>query len=383
VGARLRSAYRVGSTLSGGLDSSSVTCTARSSLLASRRSRTLQTFSLVFPSLPAEDLRVIDERPYINSVLDLGELDSHLIRADELSPMQDTERIHCHLDEPNGAPNLYLHWAIYQSAKQHQVRVMLDGFDGDSAVSHGYDRLSDLARGLRWWPLWRELDMLARHQNAGVQRRHLASELCLKPLIPTWAAFGNAGVANLIDPAFARGVSAEARVRRLTREPGRWSSNTRTRHAHSLRGGIYAHTLSVAERASAAFGVEARYPFFDRRVIEFCIGLPAEQKLGQGWSRLVLRRGMRGVLPEQVRWRHGKGNLSPNFRRGLLGADRARLDQVIEGGTPPLGPYVDPAAASAAYRRLRENPLDSAHDSVSIFSAVNLALWLDSTGLRP
>src|SRR5205085_7653995 len=55
-------------------------------------------------------------------------------------------RVLWHLDEPHSAPNLYLHWGIYEAASNSGVRVVLDGFDGDTAVSHGFGRLTGLAR---------------------------------------------------------------------------------------------------------------------------------------------------------------------------------------------------------------------------------------------
>ena len=87
VRCRLRSAFPIGSTLSGGLDSSSITCTARKLLAGSDRE--LHTFSAIFPNLPKSDLARIDERYYMNVVKSGGSLKSHDIRADLLDPLLD------------------------------------------------------------------------------------------------------------------------------------------------------------------------------------------------------------------------------------------------------------------------------------------------------
>jgi asparagine synthase (glutamine-hydrolysing) len=100
VRARLRAELPVGATLSGGLDSSSVVCMARQ--LASTRA--LPTFSLVFPTLPAEELKLIDEREYIEHVLRRPGLDPHFVRGDLLNPLADLSRVLWHLDEPHVAP---------------------------------------------------------------------------------------------------------------------------------------------------------------------------------------------------------------------------------------------------------------------------------------
>ncbi len=182
VRCRMRSAYPVGAALSGGLDSSSIACLARDASPSP-----VHTFSLVFPDLPAEDRRVIDERAPIQAVLDTGGFEPHYIHADRLSPMGQVDRIHFHLDHANFAPNLYLHWAMYEAAHASGVRVFLDGFDGDSTVSHGFERLTELAQTLRWRTLWREANLLSQHQLKGIPPRRIVKEYCAKPLTPRWA----------------------------------------------------------------------------------------------------------------------------------------------------------------------------------------------------
>jgi asparagine synthase (glutamine-hydrolysing) len=389
VRCRTRSAFPVGSSLSGGLDSSSVACVARRTKAAEGP---LHTFSLIFPSLPAEDQRLIDERPHMEAVLATGGFEPHFIQADRLSPMWQLDRMHYHLDHANCAPNLYLHWAMYDCARQNGVRVFLDGFDGDSAVSHGFERLTELAQTLRWPTLWRELKLLSRYQLAGIRPMRIAREYCMKPLAPRWAFLiwhclrgrrREAMAENLlISRELRRQTGIEQRARAML-EPGyRWSLRRSARECHkgSITQALYSFTLEVADKASAAFGVEARYPFFDRRVLEFCLAIPAEQKLGQGWNRWILRRAMDGILPKAVQWRPKKGNLSPNFYRRLLDFERATLEQVLQGDSPDLARYLDPAAMRAVYREYQKHHARSRGESIQLFAAVNLAIWLRSRG---
>ena len=85
--------------------------------------------------------------------------------------------------------------------------------------------------------------------------------------------------------------------------------------------------------------------------MELCLALPADQKLRGGWSRLVMRRAMAGLLPEEVRWRSSKATLAPNFKRRLLGNDRNVLTEMIIEQPGPLEEYVDLAALRRAYDR--------------------------------
>jgi asparagine synthase (glutamine-hydrolysing) len=136
-------------------------------------------------------------------------------------------------------------------------------------------------------------------------------------------------------------------------------------------------TLDLADRSAAAFGVETRYPFFDRRVIEFCLGLPEEQKFAGGWPRLLLRRAMDGILPPEIQWRTTKANLSPNFHRRFGAVDIARRDHFEGAG---LSRYLQPdrVREMAARYRARGDGHDMKVEALTLFRASIFAEWLDS-----
>ena len=390
VRCRTRSAFPVGAALSGGLDSSSVACAAAG--MIPDQSAPLRTFSLIFPSLPEKDLRQIDERPQIQAVLAGGRFAPQFIEADRLSPLWQVDRMHFHLDHANYAPNLYLHWAMYDAAQKQGVRVFLDGFDGDSTVSHGFERLTELAQTLHWSTLWRETRMLSQNHLSGIAPRRILKEYCVKPLAPAWAyrlrtllrTRGRKLQAGsiFINPDFKLRTGIEERARRLLREQTRWTLTRTARETHcmGLNQALYAYTLEIADKASAAFGIEARYPFFDRRLMEFCVALPAEQKLGHGWNRWIQRRAMTGILPPDIQWRPRKGNLSPNFYLRLLDFERDRLEEVSLRGTKELAPFVDAGAIRAAYQAYENSHSRGQGEGIQLFATVNLALWLRSSG---
>lgn len=391
VRCQTRSRFPVGAALSGGLDSSSIACAARD---ITAQSGPLHTFSLIFPGLPESDLRLIDERPYIQTVLDTGGFQPAFIEADRLSPMGQIESMHFHLDHANYAPNLYLHWAMYQAARERGVRVFLDGFDGDATVSHGFERLTEMAQTFRWGALRHEIGMLSRNHLAGIRPRRIFKEYCIKPLAPRWVHLAAHWLNGRKREARSENIFISSELKRRTHiverahdllgSQLRWSITRTARQNHwlSLNQALYAYTLEVADKASAAFAIEARYPFFDRRLMEFCLALPAEQKLAQGWNRWVQRRAMAGILPDQIRWRPRKGNLGPNFYRRLLDFERNRLEAVALGGAPELEPYVDARTMRAAYQEYANNQSRGQGECLQLFAAVNLALWLRSARIE-
>ena len=420
VRARLSTDQRIGATLSGGLDSSSIVCEARRRLTnQGSRGPELHTFSLVFPDVPDDDLKLIDERAFAERVTSGGGLHAHFVRGDRLSPLGDVRRMLWHVDEPFFAPNLYLHWGLYGAARASGIRVLLDGFDGDSVVSHGLGRLNSLARARRWDAFETEvrafaghrrmdpttvlphfglpyLSELARHGRAiawldaarqlgrrfGVSRRQLAVEHGLLAVMPRMVATLWRGVrvgpeaesSVLRGPVSRRIARAERAARRAEARP----VTERELHRHGLAQPAYQLTLEIADKAAAAFGIEPRYPFFDRRLIEFCLGLPEEQKFGGGWPRLLFRRAMEGVLPPEIQWRATKANLSSNFHRRFLEADQARVDGM---DFRAIASYVDVDALGRALRRYRSEWKrgDSDAEGCLLFRTSVLTAWLSES----
>lgn len=384
VHCRLRSAFPVGATLSGGLDSSAIVCTARN-VLAGRTDQSLHSFSAIFPDMPAKDLRKLDERRYVAAVVETGGVDAHYVHADTLSPLIDLDRVLWHQDEAINAPNLYMHWGLYSAAHQQGVRVFLDGLDGDTTVSHGWTYLAELLWRGRWRTLATEVTAVARRYPAYSPQR-IGWEFGLRPLIPPQVLqFGAMmrgrtqpvwGADTAINPVFARRIGLETRVRDLQQHAMRTTHTARDAHWQGLTAPLIPYTLELADKAAAAFALETRYPFFDRRLVEFCLALPPEQKLHQGWTRTVMRRALDGILPPEVQWRTTKANLSPNFKRNLLVCERNRIEQIIFRQPQLIEPYVDMPALRAAYHRYVAQPMHSEQDAFMVYRSVVLATWL-------
>jgi asparagine synthase (glutamine-hydrolysing) len=415
VRARLVGPELVGATLSGGLDSSSIVCVARD--LGEAR-QPLPTFSLVFPSLPESELEAIDERRFMDAVAQGGGIESHVVRADLLSPFADIDRVLWHVDEPHPAPNLYLHWGMYAAARARGVGVLLDGFDGDSAVSHGFGRLNGLASTDRWSEFETEVRAHAHHRGFparavlrhyglphlsglarsgewrrwwratreigsrfGLSRRHLALRHGFAPIAPSWTREAWRAVRGR--PAVeASMLSAELRSMIAPEGSDRSAASAATQteremHAAGLAQPLYQLTLEIADKCARAFGIEPRYPFFDRRLIEYCLALPDEQKFAGGWPRYAFRRAMEGILPPEIQWRATKGNLSPNLDRAMRTTDRSVLD-ALTSANPRVDRYVDRGALTRVARRYLASSKWGHPDGLKLFRAGVLTRWIDA-----
>ena len=357
VRCRLRSVYGVGSLLSGGLDSSSIVCVARR-LLAESTGGPLHTFSGVF-----DERSECDERPYIQSVVAQGGIEPHYVHPDRLNPIADAERVMGYLDEPVYAPNLFMHAALWESAREEGLRVVLDGFMGDGTVSYGDSYLCELALSGHWLKLKRELEALHRITGLPGWAPGAYSRWFLRTLIPdgcrtAWNTVRHRPEPPLfsqhnptVHPDLARRVDLNDRLRRFQSTSVRLNRSARHDHYLALVSGMIPSTLEVAEKMAQTYSIETRFPFADRRLVEYCLALPGDQKLGGGWDRLIVRRSLASILPDKIRWRVGKADLSSNFDHTLLEYGGDYVAHVLGSSQEILEPFIDVPALQKSWKR--------------------------------
>jgi asparagine synthase (glutamine-hydrolysing) len=207
-------------------------------------------------------------------------------------------------------------WALYRDMRRDGVIVSLEGHGGDELLA-GYDLhiLLALMRGggILAEPR-RTLDLIdtMKQMYAPGQSEQPVNKLLLAALtIPRLRA-----VARRLRPS--QRVLAET-IRRHSFEP-----NTATEESCAeeqaidalgpLTGALYRsfhrHSLPRILRNFDAYamshGIEARMPLLDWRVVCYGFSVPDESKAAQGYSKRLLREAMRGVLPEAVRLRRHK-----------------------------------------------------------------------------
>ena len=389
VHCRMRSALPVGSFLSGGLDSSSIACVARN-LLRERNGQPLPTFSLVY-----DRIKECDERRYINAVLAQGGFEPYFLSGDYLTPLNELENVCGWQDRVSIAPGSPSSLGMYDLIKHSGVRVIFDGHDGDNAVSYGYGVLDELAQAGHWFALAAEARQLAPFvqmsqwkiikayvrkyrwrplmQNHSTLRR--ADQIRRRLAQPTsdrsWNVTDHTARRELINKNLARRTNAVERYKASNQTRPNSEHIAREEHYQAITNGVQSLGLEENNSTAAAFGLEARYPFWDKRLIEYCLSLPAAQKCFRGWNRVVMRRAMDRVLPNEVCWRREKTDFTANFLDGLS-RDRDRLRQLIFADSEVVSHYFEMSALQKAYARF-----DSRRDDDDSFEARSAAriLW--------
>ncbi|MGH7247016.1 MAG: asparagine synthase-related protein, partial [Pseudomonadota bacterium] len=134
---------------------------------------------------------------------------------------------------------------------------------------------------------------------------------------------------NPLTREFARRIHLADRVRVEESAP-KFPSFAQRDIYHTFTAGWLAHPLEMNDRWAAARGLELRCPFLDRRLFEFALAIPEDQRNRSGVERYVVRNAMRGILPEEIRTRRVKATYASCFPETLEKAGGARVFEAME-----------------------------------------------------
>jgi asparagine synthase (glutamine-hydrolysing) len=340
VRCRLRAVGPVASTLSAGLDSGAVAAVAAREL--SRVGRPLLALTWrPAGTFPVVHHMIADEWAGASEVAGRYPNIEHVaVTAGDGCLLRPMSALHQGMNRPVGGPlALPLVWAMAEQIRSRGGRVLLTGSAGNFSMSyHGLDRLPAMLRAGRLAPLAREI--WAHRVRPGGIREALKRSLSLRlpgTIRRTLLSLGRQRrpefAPPLINAAFAR---AHGLASARHHQPA-WSTDGWVMRTASLLG--YDDLGSRTTGTLAALGFEDRDPSRDIRVVEFCLAVPDDQFLRHGQRRWLIRRAMRGLLPEAT---------LDETRRGLQVADWPRV----------IAPHLQ--TFSACIDELERNPLASA-----------------------
>lgn len=344
---RLKSDVPVGSSLSGGLDSSAIVC-----LMAKKRENPVHAFSSCFEN-PA-----YDERKYLEKVLKKTGAEKHLVFPQAKDFWGEIESLVTQQDEPFGSTGLYAQWRVMREARAFKIPVLLDGQGADELLG-GYPRykvnraLSEFRRG----------NLLALFQTplafpASVflslplsMRRKVLDFLPYKRFLRAEAAVKNSeGTSSYIAERCEDQTSLN---RTLVRDLTRYKLPA---------------LLRYEDRNSMKFSVETRLPFLDYRLVEFAVGLEERAKIDDGVSKKILRDAMRGILPKEIENRRDKmGFVTPDKEWFNEGREFiSKLFNLPEACA--VSPWVDT-------RAFKDRAAQGGKWDLFFWRVVNLELW--------
>jgi asparagine synthase (glutamine-hydrolysing) len=386
---RLRSDVAVATSLSGGLDSSAVACTiaelARRGHVEHAPEDWQRAFIAQFPGSS------LDETAFADAVVKSTGLRAHYHPVDDTEAVIRIERLLFDYEGIYWVP-LLGPWSIYREMRSSGIRVSLDGHGADELIG-GYHFFVERALDAvmtKNFDFQRYLDLKAVLQGlvggsgqvtrAGIlgdinwlMRRQLQRLHLIEPLRGAarrahglWQRLANtvsSGSGNQMSSAAVPPPLVEPALRNFPGATSLYNEESDPRVAGMtplssmlfswFHGSVLPTILRSYDRASMAHGIEVRMPFLDWRLVTYGFALPETSKIGDGYTKRVLREAMRGLMPEGIRLRTNKiGFTTP-------------LDQWARGALKPW--LLD----TVADRRFQESPVWNAR---SVRSSVERAV---------
>ncbi|MEY2917197.1 MAG: hypothetical protein RIS73_911 [Bacteroidota bacterium] len=302
---RLRSDVAVGTSLSGGLDSSSILSTMQQSKVNPHE---IKTFSAVFPDFEK------DESHYINILTGKFGLQNFKIQPTADNLINDFEKLCYHQEEPFQSSSIYAQYKVFELAKHHDIKVLLDGQGADEILA-GYHKYIP----------WFLQEVLSRHklgaaqkEKKALQNNHLAFSWNLKNY---FAAFLPLHAAMQLEKNEYHKIIHQPDINPefLKLQRGReWEGIHKPvvtklndiLHFNTIESGLE-ELLRYADRNSMAHGREVRLPFLDHKLVEFIFSLPSNLKIHNGCTKWLLRKAMDKKLPDEIVWRKDKIGYEP------------------------------------------------------------------------
>lgn len=372
---RLQSEVPLGTCLSGGLDSSSIVCMINKLILEHGVNLAVigerqKTFSACF------DDKACDEREFIKAVIDKTNVETNCVFPDgkrlfDLAPKFIEDQ-----GEPVAGTSQWAAWLVMRMVRERGVTVVLNGQGADEILA-GYSsyfnaNFKDLFKTLRFFQLKRELELFAEYQ--GYSKKWLTKEVIkhFNPVHPfRWKRRFLCEKTNPF-PSWLNQDFTQVYGHTIVEIP-KYKGYMDQSLYHFLTFERLPSLLRYEDRNSMVFSVEARLPFLDYRLVEYCFSLPSEQKIRDGKGKIVLRNAMKGIIPNKVQERIVKIGFATPENTWFRNDCRKEIEEIINSKSFREKGYFNGDAVMRHFQGfVKGEPVNPR----PIWKYLNLELWL-------
>ncbi|MFN4993126.1 MAG: asparagine synthase (glutamine-hydrolyzing) [Bacteroidota bacterium] len=300
---RLRADVKIGSCLSGGLDSSCIVGLINDELKLSGLNHLQETVSAC-----ATDIR-FDEQEFIDVIISEKQIVNHKLFPSFKVFTDKVAALTWHQDEPFGSTSIFAQWEVFNEAANHGLIVMLDGQGADESLA-GYDQYYQvyLSQLLAQFNIISFLQLFPF-----VKKRLKVSSFKLLGIVA--ASLLPNGMAKKLRQKNNQNNHSYLRAEVWNHYHGFDFAIYRNVKAFSadMLGGLHvSKLLRYEDRNSMAHSIESRVPFLDFRFVEFIMSLPVSFIVHKDINKKVLRDSMKGIVPDKILERRDKkGFLTP------------------------------------------------------------------------
>lgn len=289
---RLRSDVKVGTCLSGGLDSSYIATVAAASYNKIANGK--------FTAITAKSVQSSnDESRYAEIVAAKADLNWRITYPQPEDFLRVVEEVVEVQEEPFGSPSILMQYFVMKKAGEEGCTVLLDGQGGDEALL-GYDRYfaAYLIQQKGLINKYRAYRDIARNSKLNL------TEVFLYSLY-----FNSHNVRAIRQMKRMKFVKSEFKKMLnldLLKSISAAGKDITELQIHEITRVQLQKLLKYEDRNSMRFSIETRVPFVDFNVIELAISLPFSYKVKEGWSKFILRKTAEKKLPAEIVWRKDK-----------------------------------------------------------------------------
>jgi asparagine synthase (glutamine-hydrolysing) len=304
---RLRSDVSFGTSLSGGLDSSSIISTINKI----QGANSLQTFSAVFPGFEK------DESKCVRLVTEKFDLKNHSVTPTAEDLIKDIERLCYHQEIPFTSASIFSQYKVFELAKQQNVTVLLDGQGADETLA-GYNKY------IHWYlqELLSSRSFKFFSEKNALRKNKIRFYWNLKNNIAAWFP---AQATYQLEKRETKKLSHFSDITNEFRNEYLDKQSIYKPIVFKLNDILYFNTfqsgleelLRYADRNAMAHGREVRLPFLNHELAQFIFSLPSQFKIHNGYTKWLLRESMKNELPDSIVWRKEKVGFEPPQKKWM------------------------------------------------------------------
>ncbi len=309
VSRRLRCDVPFGTSLSGGLDSSTLLHFIKKNSAVS-----FETFSATFPGFEK------DEKIHIDKMAKHFQLDNFKVTPNEIDLITDFDKLIYHQEEPFTSSSVYAQYRVFKLASEQNVKVLLDG-QGADEVFGGYHKY------LHWFlqekiNKWQFKDFIQERKN--FKKNNIPVKWGMKNIVATY-----------LPPHVSIGLEKRA-YNQILSHPDLSNNMISTMQGREWEGihkpivtklndilyfdvmemGLE-ELLRYSDRNAMANGCEVRLPFLNADLVSFVFSLPSSFKIKNGFTKSILRKLMNNRLPHEIVWRKDKIGYEPPQKKWM------------------------------------------------------------------
>jgi asparagine synthase (glutamine-hydrolysing) len=301
---RLRSDVSIGTSLSGGIDSSAVVAAIYELKNNSTQWKNIG-FTAAFPGFEKDELE------YSKKIATCFNLEQHIITPTADDWIKYFHQLMYHQEEPLQSSSVLTQFLVYRMAKDADITVLLDGQGADEILG-GYKKY------IHWY--------LQQLFTSGISKYFHERRLLKQNTFTDEWGWRNYAAALFPDKAARtlqqKAIAKQNRHSFIKHDFLRNYQNADTLQkpvVKQLEDILYYNTFNVglpellryADRNSMAHSREVRLPFLFHELVEFIFSLPASYKIKDGFTKWILRKSMEQKLPGEITWRKGKVGFEP------------------------------------------------------------------------